>query len=135
MPHPDTMINFGSKEVLFKLAGTPLVPADTLKYFSWKELALNFQSTLAISERVLKQNRGSVGEGIWRIDIIDPEVFKNEKGESLRKVTPQTRIRCTEAVDNHTDEHTVESFLDYCQKYFKIKDNLLVDMRFIPRVI
>lgn len=130
MPDPDTMIDFGSKEVLFKLAGTPLVPADTLKYGTFEELVQNFPTTLSICERVLKQNRGSVGSGIWRITLNHPE--KIVKGQP---VPLDTSISCTEAVDNHTEQHTLASFLELCKQYFIEKNNLMVDMRFLPRVV
>jgi len=97
MPHPDVMIDFGSKEVLFKLAGTPLVPADTLKYGTHSDLVKHLPKTLAISERVVKQNRGSVGSGIWRVTLNHPD--KYPKGQDIPL---DASISCTEAVDNHT---------------------------------
>ena len=79
MPHPDAMIGYGAKDALTKLADTPLVPSDTYAYYDPAEakrigvtfsdkhdFKKTFPKTLAKGERVLKQNRGSTGEGIWR---------------------------------------------------------------------
>lgn len=96
MPHPDVMINFGSKDALFKLAGTDLVPSDTYAYYDIPTFREKFPVTLSLGERVLKQNRGSTGNGIWRVKLASDEPIK--KGEALPL---DTKIKCTEAVDNH----------------------------------
>ena len=82
MPHPDAMIGYGAKDALTKLADTPLVPSDTYAYYDPAEakrigvtfsdkhdFKKTFPKTLAKGERVLKQNRGSTGEGIWRVRL------------------------------------------------------------------
>ena len=71
MPHPDSMINFGAKSALVKLNKTGLVPEDTYVYDEVDHFKKDFPKTLTYSERVLKQNRGSTGEGIWRVVIED----------------------------------------------------------------
>ena len=95
MPHPDAMIGYGAKDALVKLRDTDLVPPDTHAYYKTSELHEQFPVTLSLGERVLKQNRGSTGEGIWRVAVADPRTFP--KGEALPL---DTRIKCTEAVDN-----------------------------------
>jgi hypothetical protein len=45
---------------------------------------------------VLKQNRGSTGEGIWRVQIEDERPVT--KGQPLPL---DTKVKVTEAVDNH----------------------------------
>ncbi len=61
MTHPDSMVNFGAKSALVKLNKTGLVPEDTFVYYEIADFKNKFPQTLATSERVLKQNRGSTG--------------------------------------------------------------------------
>lgn len=76
LPHPDAMLGFGAKDSLVKLTDTDLVPDDTKAYYSMDELRSTFPKMLSLRERVLKQNRGSTGEGIWRVVINDERSFK-----------------------------------------------------------
>lgn len=130
MSSPDDMMMFGAKDVLSKLAGTGLVPDDTVTYYDFESLWTNFPRTLAGGERVLKQNRGSTGEGIWHVKVIDPREFP--EGEPLPL---DTRIRCTEAVDNHAEERTLQDFMAVCVQYVIGETGLAVDMRFMPRIV
>jgi len=81
MPHPDVMVSFGAKNALTALVGTGLVPDDTYCYYNVSEFKEKFPLSLSLGERVLKQNRGSTGEGIWRVRVVDLD--KYEKGKSL----------------------------------------------------
>lgn len=144
MPHPDAMVGYGAKDALVKLRDTELVPTDTLAYYDEKEaqkLGLkwskggeydfksNFPKTLAKGERVLKQNRGSTGEGIWRVQLKDPSQYGK-----LDALPLETIVRCTEAVDNHVEEHSLGEFMDFCEKYLTGDNGMLVDMTFLPRI-
>lgn len=144
MPHPDAMVGYGAKDALVKLRDTELVPTDTLAYYDEKEarkLGLkwskggeydfksNFPKTLAKGERVLKQNRGSTGEGIWRVQLKDPSQYGK-----LDTLPLETIVRCTEAVDNHVEEHSLGEFMDFCEKYLTGDNGMLVDMTFLPRI-
>jgi hypothetical protein len=64
MTHPDSMINFGAKSALVKLNKTGLIPEDSYVYYKISEFKNNFSTTLSYGDRVLKQNRGSTGQGI-----------------------------------------------------------------------
>lgn len=129
MPHPDTMLRFGAKDALTKLADTDLVPDDTKAYYSLEELKSEFPVTLSIAERVLKQNRGSTGEGIWRVAVEDERSF--DRGQVL---PDDTAIKCTEAVDNHVEHRKLGEFMDFCNTYLVGENGMLVDMRFLPRI-
>lgn len=131
MPHPDVMINFGAKDALTKLNDTGLVPADTLAYYKYEELTSKFPVTLSIAERVLKQNRGSTGEGIWRVVIDDERKDKFPKNAPLPL---DTKVKCTEAKDNHVERHTLGQFMEFCKQYLVGYGGQLVDMRFLPRI-
>ena len=129
MTHPDSMINFGAKSALVKLNKTGLVPEDTFVYYEVADFKKNFPTTLSHGERVLKQNRGSTGEGIWRIVYEDERPYK--AGDSLPL---DTKIKCTEAVDNHVEHRQLGEFMDFCEKYIVGDNGMLVDMQFLPRI-
>lgn len=129
-PHPDEMATLGAKDVLAKLADTALVPSDTFAYYDFESLYTNFPKTLAGGQRVLKQNRGSTGEGIWHVVVDDPRTFA--PGEPLPL---DTMLKCTEAVDNHVEQHTMRDFLMMCVQYVLGESGMLVDMRFMPRIV
>ncbi len=129
MPHPDVMINYGAKDALTKLTDTGLVPADTYAYYTFSEFKEKFPASLANGERVLKQNRGSTGEGIWRVSVADTRSFP--LGQPL---PTDTQIKCTEAVDNHVEMRSLGEFMEFCEQYLKGENGMLVDMPFMPRI-
>lgn len=129
MAHPDAMISFGAKDALVKLSTTDLVPDDTFAYYSIEAFRDLFPKSLSYGERVLKQNRGSTGEGIWRVQIADDISYS--AGDSLPL---QTKLKCTEAVDNHVEYNTLADFMTFCERYIVGENGMLVDMRFMPRI-
>ncbi|NPA73489.1 MAG: Cj0069 family protein [Epsilonproteobacteria bacterium] len=131
MTHPDTMMRFGAKDALAKLAGTPLVPKDTYAYYDYDEFAKTFPKSLSKGTRVLKQNRGSTGNGIWRVEVVDERV-KNRSNDALPL---DTKIKCTEALDNHVEYHTLGEFMEFCKQYVEGDNGMIVDMRFMPRIV
>ncbi len=129
MPHPQVMTGYGAKDALTKLTDTDIVPEDTYAYYSLAELKEKFPISLSRGERVLKQNRGSTGEGIWRVVVVDERKF--EAGEALPN---DTKIKCTEAVDNHVEMHQLGDFIEFCNQYIVGDNGMLVDMPFMPRI-
>lgn len=129
MAHPDAMISFGAKDALVKLRHTLMVPEDTYAYYTQDEFVAQFPISLSLGERVLKQNRGSTGSGIWRVSIADDRPYEMNKPLPL-----DTRIKCTEAVDNHVEYHTLAEFMAFCEQYIVGANGMLVDMRFLPRI-
>lgn len=129
MPHPDAMIGYGAKDALTKLADTELVPDDTYAYYDIATFKSTFPKSLAKGERVLKQNRGSTGEGIWRVRLENADDYG--KCDSLPL---DTKIICTEAKDNHTEERKLGEFMDFCEQYIVGDNGMLVDMTFLPRI-
>jgi hypothetical protein len=129
LPHPDAMANYGAKNAVEKLANTPLVPVDVQCYYDFELFKESFPRTLAGESRVLKQNRGSTGEGIWRVEV--PKDCKLENGSVPLEVV----VRCTEAKDNHVEERPLGEFIDYCVRYLDGPNGLLLDMPFLPRIV
>ncbi len=127
--HPDVMRNLGAKDALVKLVGTGLVPEDTYAYYTVEEFRKTFPKSISYGVRVLKQNRGSTGEGIWRVEVIDDRPY--QPGDTLPL---DTKLKLTEAVDNHVEYKTLGEFMDFAEQYIKGDNGMLVDMRFMPRI-
>ncbi|HHB77728.1 MAG TPA: hypothetical protein ENK85_00680 [Saprospiraceae bacterium] len=129
MSTPEVMINFGAKDALVKLSKTDLVPDDTYAYYDVKSFKETFPRSISFGERVLKQNRGSTGSGIWRVQIEKSIDYK--PGDTLPL---DTMLKCTEAVDNHVEYRSLGDFMEFCEQYIVGDNGMLVDMRFMPRI-
>merc|ERR1719293_549796 len=68
-PSPDVMEKMGAKDALCKVANLNIGLEDTLAYYTQEEFAEGFKKTMKFQPRVVKQNRGSSGEGIWIIKL------------------------------------------------------------------
>merc|ERR1719155_251845 len=68
-PSPDVMEFMGAKDALCKVANLNIGLEDTLAYYSEEAFIAGFKKTMAFQPRVIKQNRGSAGEGIWIIKL------------------------------------------------------------------
>merc|ERR1712127_1039810 len=109
-----------------------------------------FPKTVAFEKRVVKQNRGSAGEGIWIIELKDKKPCA-KFGDRVAEMDEV--LICKEANDNHVEEHTVGEWIEWCQngrtdksgtwtskgagKYFeggKEAGGQMVDQRFCPRI-
>ena len=129
MPHPDAMIGYGAKDALVRLTDTDLVPDDTFAYYTVDQFKEQFPVSISYGVRVLKQNRGSTGEGIWRVEVVDERPY--DAGQALPL---GTRLKCTEAVDNHVEYNRLADFMEFCTQYIVGANGMLVDMPFMPRI-
>merc|ERR1711937_493264 len=150
-PSPDVMEKMGAKDALCKVAKMNIGLEDTLAYYDEAEFSAGFKKTMKFQPRVIKQNRGSAGEGIWIIKLKAGDYCSTfgeascEDGELLDMM---------EANDNHAEEHTVAEFIEFCVngrsdksgtwtskgtgKYLeggKEAGGQLVDQRFCPRIV
>lgn len=133
MSTPAEMMAYGAKDALVKLNDTELVPDDTAAYYDVDSFHKTFPTSLSYGERVLKQNRGSTGSGIWRVQLEDKQLAETvEPGAALPL---DTKLKCTEAVDNHTEVRELGEFMDFCDQYIVGDNGMLVDMRFMPRIV
>jgi glutathione synthase/RimK-type ligase-like ATP-grasp enzyme/predicted nucleic acid binding AN1-type Zn finger protein len=150
-PSPDVMEQMGAKDALCKIANMSIGLEDTAAYYDEKTFATGFKKTMAFQPRVIKQNRGSSGEGIW--------IIKLKKGDycasyGKRSCQDKEVLVLQEANDNHVEEHTVAQFIEFCVngrtgksgtwtskgegKYLaggKAAGGQLVDQRFCPRIV
>lgn len=130
LPHPDAMIAYGAKNALVRLKDTPLVPKDTFVYYDFEEFKSSFRKNILSGVRVLKQNRGSTGEGIWRVELVS-DGEPDEQG--LAPV--DAIVKCTEASDNHVETRELGEFIDFCAQYLGGNNGMIVEMPFMPRIV
>ena len=72
---------------------------DTEVYYDPESFIHGFRKSIAFQPRVIKQNRGSQGEGIWIVKLKNDDYCSNY-GECI--VSLNTEIVLMEAWDNHT---------------------------------
>jgi hypothetical protein len=69
--HPEVIRKMGTKQVLFKTRSLGW-GTETDVYDSPRDLAERFPSRLArTGQLVIKQARGTAGNGVWRVDLVD----------------------------------------------------------------
>merc|ERR1712226_588598 len=149
-PTPANMELMGAKDALTKIRDMDFGLPDTIGYYSPDEIKTGFPKCIAFQKRVVKQNRGSAGEGIWIIDLKDGKYCENY-GD--REAAMDEVLVLKEANDNHVEEHTVAEFIEWCEngrtdksgtweskgtgKYFEggvEAGGQMVDQRFCPRI-
>merc|ERR1712127_723279 len=149
-PTPANMELMGAKDALTKIKDMDFGLPDTLGYYSPDDIKTGFPKCIAFQKRVVKQNRGSAGEGIWIIDLKSEEYCANY-GD--RSAAMDEMLICKEANDNHVEEHTVAEFIEWCENgrtdksgtwtskgkgnYFeggREAGGQMVDQRFCPRI-
>merc|ERR1711871_1858294 len=150
-PSPDVMEQMGAKDALTKIASMNIGLEDTLAYYDPEAFTAGFKKTMAFQPRVIKQNRGSSGEGIWIIKLKEGN-YCSTFGE--RSCEDSEVLTLMEANDNHEETHTVAEFVEFCingrtdksgewtskgvGKYLeggKAAGGQLVDQRFCPRIV
>merc|ERR1711966_273681 len=150
-PSPTVMEKMGAKDALCKIAHLNIGLEDTLAYYDVDSFSAGFKKTMAFQPRVIKQNRGSAGEGIWIIKLKEGN-YCSTFGE--RSCEDGEVLDMMEANDNHAEEHTVGEFIEFCVngrtdksgtwtsqgvgKYLeggKEAGGQLVDQRFCPRIV
>jgi hypothetical protein len=119
--HPDVILKMGVKEVLHRTRhlgwGT-----DTHLYRSAQEFRQAFPERLRTAgPRVLKQNRGNAGQGVWKVEPIDPL----PGGAAVRVLHAQR--------GSTPEELALADFMARCEAYFS-PDGCIVDQPFQPRL-
>ena len=120
--HPDVILKMGVKEVLHRTRhlgwGT-----DTHLYRSVEMFREEFSERLrATGPRVLKQNRGNGGQGVWKVELIDPL----PGGDTAVRVLHARRGSVPE-------ELALADFMTRCEEYFT-PNGCIVDQPFQSRL-
>ncbi|MGH7032140.1 MAG: Cj0069 family protein [Stellaceae bacterium] len=119
--HPDVILKMGVKEVLYRTKHLGW-GCDTHRYGSAAEFRADFPARLgALGARVLKQNRGNGGQGVWKI-------------ERALGGTSEDRVRVLHALRGSVPEEiSLQSFMERCEPYFGW-DGCIIDQPFQPRL-
>merc|ERR1712032_295311 len=110
-PQPAIMESMGAKDALCCIKEMEFGLPDTLGYYSPEDMQAGFPKAIAFQPRVVKQNRGSAGEGIWIIKLKSEEYCPNY-GDKVAAGDEVLILK--EANDNHVEEHTVDEFIEFC---------------------
>jgi hypothetical protein len=119
--HPDVILKMGVKEVLYRTKHLGW-GADTRLYRNAAELRATFPSRLEAGLRVLKQNRGNDGQGIWKVELVP----KTAGGAAVVKVLQALR-------GSMPEDLPLSEFMARCQAYFA-EDGCIVEQPYQPRL-
>ena len=121
--HPDIILKMGVKEVLYRTRHLGW-GSDTHLYSSAEEFAEAFPPLLqAAGPRVVKQNRGNGGQGVWKIELVS---VVPAGGDSIVRVLHAQRGSAPE-------ELPLAAFMTRCAGYFPA-GGCIVDQPFQPRL-
>lgn len=120
--HPDVILKMGVKEVLYRTKhlgwGT-----DTHLYRTAAEFGAAFPSRLqSAGPRVIKQNRGNGGQGVWKVELISRRA---EEAGTVRVLHAQRR--------SVPAEMPLAAFMRRCEAYLA-SDGCIVDQPFQARL-
>jgi hypothetical protein len=119
--HPDVILKMGVKEVLYRTKhlgwGT-----DTHLYRGAAEFRQAFPARLQAGPRVLKQNRGNGGQGVWKVELVD------EAGGTDLLVWVLHAQR-----GSVPEELPLARFMSRCESYFGW-GGCIIDQPFQPRL-
>ena len=115
--HPDTILKMGTKDVLFRTRQMSW-GSDTRLYATRRSLRDELPRCLAEGKaRVLKQYRGSGGNGVWRVERIS-----------------DTRVRTRHALRGSVEEDmSLDDFLARCESYFA-SGGMMIDQPYQERL-
>lgn len=117
--HPDVILKMGVKEVLYRTKHLGW-GADTHLYSTTTEFAAAFPPRLRSSgPRVLKQNRGNGGQGVWKIERSPGD------SEAVRVLHAQR--------GSIPEELPLRDFMARCEPYFGW-GGCIIDQPFQPRL-
>lgn len=120
--HPDVILKMGVKAVLFRTRdlgwGT-----DTRLYLTPEDFRARFPAGLATGPRVLKQNRGNGGQGVWKVEL--------ERGLTPRA---DARVEVLHARrGSQIEQMTLAALMDRCEEYVS-GEGRLIDQPFQARL-
>jgi len=113
---PDVIQAMGTKTVIYHTRGMGW-GTDTYLYDSYADFVDTFPSRLSQSHsRVLKQERGSSGDGVWKVEWVSDDT-----------------VRVMNAGDDSLSKLSLDAFIEQWEDHFS-GGAYLVDMPFLPRV-
>ena len=117
--HPDILLKMGVKEVLYRTRHLGW-GADTHRYDSADTFRTEFPPRLrAGGPRVLKQNRGNAGRGVWKV-------------EASRDTDTMVRVLHAQR-GSRAEQIPLDAFIARCEPYFEW-GGCIIDQAFQPRL-
>lgn len=121
--HPDAILAMGTKEVLYQTRALPF-GSDVRLYRDLDALRAFLPSRLAGATRVLKQNRGHSGIGIWLVEPVEPQ----------HPSDLDMKLRVREAPrDSKPEVVALRDFVARCAPYFA-NGGIMVDQPYVARL-
>jgi hypothetical protein len=117
--HPDLIQKMGTKEVLYRTRHL-CWGSDTHLYQNREQLQQELPARLATGEaRVLKQDRGHSGLGVWKVEWVNPNpTHRGSTGHDAR-LHPDTLVRIHQAQRGNIEtEVSLADFFKLCEPYF-----------------
>jgi hypothetical protein len=120
--HPDVILKMGVKEVLHRTKALGW-GADTQLYRTMAEFRTQFPARLKRNgPRVLKQNRGNGGQGVWKVEMVS---------SSSGGVVPVSVLHAQRG--SVVEQTTLDDFMSQCERYFA-DGGCIIDQPFQPRL-
>ena len=98
--HPDVILKMGVKEVLYRTRdlgwGT-----DTQLYASPEDFRARFAAQIASGPRVLKQNRGNGGQGVWKIELTGADTVEVLHARRGSQIEPMSLVALMERMEGY----------------------------------
>ena len=117
--HPDIILKMGVKDVLYRTRHFGW-GGDTHRYDNAKTFRAEFRPRLRTAgPRVLKQNRGNGGQGVWKVEALP------DADASVRVLQAQRGSRF--------EEMSLDAFITRCEPYFGW-GGCIIDQAFQPRL-
>jgi hypothetical protein len=105
--HPDVILKMGVKEVLHRTRGLGW-GTDTDLYATPQDFRARFPASLATGPRVLKQNRGNGGQGVWKVELAS--------GAAVGDDAPVEVLHAQRGSEVET--MSLVALMDRCEAYF-----------------
>lgn len=123
--HPDIIMKMGTKEVLYKTRHMGW-GSDIHLYQSHEQLRRELPLRLATgAARVLKQNRGQSGSGVWKIEALERPKRTGDR-LSAEPLSPETPVRVRHARRGSSEQvMRLGEFLEQCEPYFNGSGKML----------
>lgn len=132
--HPDVILTLGTKEVLYRTRNLGW-GCDTHLYVSLNQMAQELPLRLAAGKaRVLKQNRGNGGNGVWKVQMAMDDFANVRGGATAALPQPETVIRVRHALRGCTEEEIkLSEFYRRCEPYF-FANGRMIDQEYQERL-
>jgi glutathione synthase/RimK-type ligase-like ATP-grasp enzyme len=127
LPNPNIMIKMGGKDSLVKIKNSIFGKKDTYAYYNlydWNTTFIEDLKKNPFEKRVIKQNNGSQGEGIWMVHIEEPN----------KSITLNSFIIVQEARDNKIKKMSLKDFIYFCKKYYIPREGMIVNQKYLPKI-